>query len=79
MTLSWMLYAGAIVLGLLYVILTKGIPAVYNAVVDWGTDVATTVSEHEWQYTDAVLYVGIVVILVLRYTRLWALLTDWFR
>ena len=66
MSLSGIVSVGLFVLGTLYVIITKGIPAVYHAVADWGNDVATTVNEHEWQYTDAVLYVGIVLILVLR-------------
>lgn len=78
MSLSAIVYGGLFVLGTLYVVFTKGIPAVYHAVADWGNDVATTVSEHEWQYTDAVLYMGIVLILVLRYTRLWPWLCEWF-
>jgi len=78
MSLSWIVGAGWLVLCLLYLIFTKGIPAVYHAVADWGNDVATTVSEHEWQYTDAVLYVGIVAILIFRYTGLWTWLREWF-
>lgn len=77
MGLTWIAYAGCLVVWILYHVITKGIPAVYHAVADWGNDVANTVSEHEWQYTDAVLYVGIVLILVLRYTRLWARLCEW--
>jgi hypothetical protein len=50
--------------GTLYEIATN------NAVVEWGNDVATAVSEHDWQYTDALLYGGIVFILVGRYTKL---------
>jgi len=52
MSLSAIVYGGLFVLGTLYVVFTKGIPAVYHAVADWGNDVATTVSEHEWQYTE---------------------------
>lgn len=67
-SLSWVAWGGAIVLGILYLLVTSGIPRAYEAVVSWGNDVATTVAEHQWQFTDGVLYGGIVTILVLRYS-----------
>jgi hypothetical protein len=51
---------------ILYVIATK-IPAWAAGVAQWGNDVNTALVEHDWKYTDAVLYIGIIVILVLRY------------
>ena len=75
MGVSSTLYLAAFVLGMLYVLFTTGIPKAYEAVVDWGNDVVTTVSDHNWQLTDGVLYVGIAVILVFRYT---SVLTNFF-
>jgi hypothetical protein len=54
----------------LYEAATTRLPRAYEAVADWGNDVVTTVSYHDWQLTDGVLYGGIMTILVLRYSSL---------
>jgi hypothetical protein len=54
---------------MLYAVVTEGLPRAYAAVVDWGHDVVTVISEHHWQFTDGVLYVGIAAILIFRYSN----------
>jgi uncharacterized membrane protein len=49
---------------------SPGLAKLIEAVSNWGNDVSTAVNEHEWKYTDAALYGGILVILILRYTSI---------
>jgi len=70
MGLSSAVYFGWFILAGLYVLITKGLPAGAAIVANWWEDTSQIIMEHHWQFTDAVLYLGIVVILVLRYTSI---------
>lgn len=69
MGFSGAVFTGLFILGILFELVTKGVPTAAGAVATWWDDTTTIILEHDWKYTDAVLYLGIVVILVLRYTK----------
>ena len=60
---------------LIYIFITKGIPSFTAAVVEWGNDTTTALAEHHWQATDAMLYGGMAMILVIRFRN--TLLNVW--
>ena len=51
---------------IVYMLITRGLPAVATSVVTWWNDTTYIITEHHWQFTDIALYYGIIVIIVFR-------------
>lgn len=59
-----------------YETIKRGVPSTLAFVTDWWYDTTTALTEHHWQFTDALLYGGLLIITAVRFRHRLSMLFD---